>query len=254
MDSMESMTMTAVSTALAAMNTSSMTMPNMPSNASNAAAMPTMPSMDGFLSSSWHIRSRGMFAGSCIGTICLVLCLEFLRRMGREYDAFILHRASLRQAYLPGSASVIPVKRSGKKRKASRGTDPNCPCDCPRDDDEITTIPGRESSNAKLAGSNGVTPVATEGVHSLDGGAADRKSSDVLAPYRPSPTEQVIRALFHTVQFAVAYFIMLLAMYYNGYIIICIFIGAFLGSLIFSWEPLSLSKENDATQVTKCCG
>jgi copper transporter 1 len=45
------------------------------------------------------------------------------------------------------------------------------------------------------------------------------------------------------VQFAVAYFIMLLAMYYNGYIIICIFIGAFFGALIFSWEPLSLSKE-----------
>ena len=44
-------------------------------------------------------------------------------------------------------------------------------------------------------------------------------------------------------QFAVAYFVMLLAMYFNGYIIICIFIGAFLGSFIFSWEPVSLSKE-----------
>ena len=29
-----------------------------------------------------------------------------------------------------------------------------------------------------------------------------------------------------------------LAMYYNGYIIICIFIGAYLGSFIFHWEPL----------------
>ena len=47
-----------------------------------------------------------------------------------------------------------------------------------------------------------------------------------------------MRALLHMLQFAVAYFIMLLAMYFNGYIIICIFIGAFLGALIFSWEGL----------------
>ncbi|KAJ5735047.1 uncharacterized protein N7483_000172 [Penicillium malachiteum] len=60
--------------------------------------------------------------------------------------------------------------------------------------------------------------------------------------YRPSFVEQIIRALLHTMQFAVAYFIMLLAMYYNGYIIICIFIGAYIGSFIFSWEALSLAK------------
>lgn len=29
-----------------------------------------------------------------------------------------------------------------------------------------------------------------------------------------------------------------LAMYYNGYIIICIFIGAYIGSFIFQWETL----------------
>ena len=31
-----------------------------------------------------------------------------------------------------------------------------------------------------------------------------------------------------------------LAMYYNGYIIICIFIGAFLGSFVFQWESIGL--------------
>jgi solute carrier family 31 (copper transporter), member 1 len=58
--------------------------------------------------------------------------------------------------------------------------------------------------------------------------------------FKPNVFQQVIRALFHMVQFAVAYFIMLLAMYYNGYIIICIIIGAFLGSFVFSWGPISL--------------
>lgn len=57
---------------------------------------------------------------------------------------------------------------------------------------------------------------------------------------RPNVFQQIIRALFHMLQFAVAYFIMLLAMYYNGYIIICIIIGSFLGTFVFSWEPISL--------------
>ena len=29
-------------------------------------------------------------------------------------------------------------------------------------------------------------------------------------------------------------------MYYNGYIIICIFIGAFLGAFVFQWEVIGL--------------
>jgi copper transporter 1 len=41
-------------------------------------------------------------------------------------------------------------------------------------------------------------------------------------------------------QFGVAYITMLLAMYYNGYIIICIVIGAGLGVFVFSWEPIDL--------------
>ncbi|KAJ5544575.1 hypothetical protein N7461_006879 [Penicillium sp. DV-2018c] len=37
---------------------------------------------------------------------------------------------------------------------------------------------------------------------------------------------------------------MLLAMYFNGYIIICIFIGVFLGALVFSWEPLNFNEDS----------
>lgn len=58
--------------------------------------------------------------------------------------------------------------------------------------------------------------------------------------FRPSVVQQLIRALLHMAQFAVAYFIMLLAMYFNGYIIISIIIGAFLGAFVFSWETITL--------------
>ncbi|KAI5861160.1 Ctr copper transporter [Durotheca rogersii] len=72
--------------------------------------------------------------------------------------------------------------------------------------------------------------------------------------YRPTVFEQAIRALLHMVQFAVAYFVMLLAMYYNGYIIICIFIGAYLGSFIFHWEHLDVGRSpTSATQEPSVC-
>lgn len=73
--------------------------------------------------------------------------------------------------------------------------------------------------------------------------------------YRPKIWEQAIRAFLHMVQFAVAYFVMLLAMYYNGYIIICIFIGAFLGAFVFQWETLGMGSQTSATnEATVCCG
>ncbi|KAL4878394.1 Ctr copper transporter [Aspergillus karnatakaensis] len=62
-----------------------------------------------FLASSWHIRSRSMFAGSCIGVICLVIALEFLRRVAREYDAFIIQRATLKSQFLL-SSSPLPAQ------------------------------------------------------------------------------------------------------------------------------------------------
>jgi copper transporter 1 len=58
---------------------------------------------------------------------------------------------------------------------------------------------------------------------------------------RPSILQQIFRAILHAIQFGIAYIVMLLAMYYNGYFIICIFLGAFVGSFIFNWETLGLA-------------
>ncbi|KAI1500235.1 putative high affinity copper protein [Biscogniauxia marginata] len=78
-------------------------------------------------------------------------------------------------------------------------------------------------------------------------------------PFRPNIRQQAIRALLHTLQFALAYWIMLLAMYYNGYIIISIIIGAFIGSFIFQWERIGHRSDDEigagaAQESTGCCG
>jgi copper transporter 1 len=114
-----------------------------------------------FLSRSWHVTSNGMFAGSCIGVILLVLALEFLRRLGKEYDRKILREHQQKFKSLPESPHSSTSSGSGKNvsgvvSKAFRG------------------------GNATM--------------------------------FRPSIAQQAIRAALHMLAFAVAYFVMLLAM------------------------------------------
>ncbi|PVH88583.1 Tctr2 protein [Cadophora sp. DSE1049] len=142
-----------------------------------------------FIARSWHITSEGMFAGCCVGVILLVMSLEFLRRLGKEYDRFILRQHTRQQASI------------------------------------ITT--NSETGSSAVAGKDATV-------------ACTPQPSRGMAPFRPNIFQQMIRASLHMVSFTVAYFVMLLAMYYNGYIIISIIIGAWLGSFVFSWETVDL--------------
>lgn len=113
-----------------------------------------------FLARSWHVRSSGAFAGSCIGVILLVISLELLRRAQREFDRYLcLSQQQLRNDSEAGSGSKINV--------AGYGSSP----------------------------STGTTS---------------------FAPNRLKLWQQVVRSLLYMIQFAVGYFVMLLAMYYNG--------------------------------------
>jgi copper transporter 1 len=69
-----------------------------------------------------------------------------------------------------------------------------------------------------------------------------QSTTPLLTPqtFTPNLFQQLVRAFLHMAQFAVAYIVMLLAMYYNGYIIICIFLGAFVGAFVFSWHSMAL--------------
>jgi copper transporter 1 len=130
-----------------------------------------------------------MFAGSCIGVILLVMSLELLRHAGREYDRYLL-------------------------RKATR----------------------YYNSQTKSSECSIVQAGVSEPRNSLPCLAAE------LGTHNPRVTllDQIVRAGLRMLQFGVAYFIMLLAMSYNGYIISCITIGAFLGPFVFDWESRSM--------------
>ncbi|KAI1076245.1 fungal-specific transcription factor domain-containing protein [Whalleya microplaca] len=137
-----------------------------------------------FLSESWQIKSRGGFAGLCIGVILLAILLEMLRRTAKTYDRHLIRQRQKTVTFATTASNNAP-----------------------------------ETADGSLIAKCDHAAIPT-------------------AAFRPNIPQQIVRALLHTLQFALAYWMMLLAMYYNGYIIICMIIGAFIGSFIFQWERI----------------
>lgn len=138
-------------------------------------------------------------AASCIGVALLVVALEFLRLLGKQYEAMITAQLQRRgKAALAASAEI------------TNGTRQSC------------QPPGSPSI---------------------------RRRKVVM---RASPLQQTLRAILYAVTFGVAYIIMLLAMYANGYIIISIIVGAGLGHFLCAW--LSCTVEEDEEEEEKKTG
>ena len=85
--------------------------------------------------------------------------------------------------------------------------------------------------------------------------------------FRATTAQQLARAVMHAVTFGVAYIIMLLAMYFNGFIIISIFVGAGIGKFVCDWLVVKVpvgecyprptaqdTNEHAIHETTVCCG
>jgi copper transporter 1 len=51
-----------------------------------------------FISSTWHNNTKAKFAGSVIGVFLLVIAIEGLRRLARDYDRRIVNTAMVNHA------------------------------------------------------------------------------------------------------------------------------------------------------------
>jgi copper transporter 1 len=129
-----------------------------------------------------------MFAASCIGVAFLFVCLEFLRRVGKEYDAYILRQ----------------FQRQLRLQQA-----------------QIS----KESSNY------GDEPVAVSRLQ--------------FANFRATALQQLVRAVIHGATLCMAYIVMLLIMYYNGYIFISIILGATLGRFLCDWMVVRIPYDDE---------
>ncbi|KAI1171912.1 ctr copper transporter [Nemania sp. FL0916] len=158
-----------------------------------------------FLAESWRIQTAGMMAGSCIGVFLLAVLLEFVRRLGKEYDRSIVARAQ----HEVDSQAIVEKE-----------------------------VP--------------------------DSSPVRRIEKDQALRFRPTLAQQLIRGLIHAVSFGIAYILMLIAMSYNGYLIIMTILGAGFGKVVADWTTQKivvgaggspLSRElNSSEEATVCCG
>lgn len=176
-----------------------------------------------FLASSWHIKTRGMFAASCIGVALLVVCLEFLRRIGKEYDSYILRQYQRRVASLQYQPRASYISPKSKEVQYAEGCGPDASCAPPLPKQQFIT-------------------------------------------FRATPAQQIMRGIIHAATFGVGYLVMLMAMYFNGFIILSIILGAFLGKVLCDWMVVRLPMVSDQefdglievakgiSEPTVCCG
>ncbi|KAJ2902849.1 ctr copper transporter family protein [Zalerion maritima] len=245
-----------------------------------------------FIARSWHITSKGMFAGSCIGVVLLVMSLEFLRRSVKEWDRYLIkqHDAKYRgvSASENGSESgkdtimasgnacqPIPAFRPNVwqqairallhmmqfavayfvmlRRKLREGADtPTNAYGLCYNRLGTTESETQSARDFYLPATMRVAPEAKVLVDSAFG----REAVEKLCGHRLAAQLTTAKCSSLRVLFA-PQFLSVLAMYYNGYIIICIFIGAFLGSFIFHWEHLTAAGTGSTSatkEATVCCG
>ena len=72
-----------------------------------------------FLAESWHNKTKGAFAGSVIGVFLLVIAIEGLRRLAREYDRRLVKAAMLAAGATVGASS--PINEDGKNLSIAEG-------------------------------------------------------------------------------------------------------------------------------------
>jgi copper transporter 1 len=72
-----------------------------------------------FIASTWHIRTSGMFAGSCIGVILLTMSLEFMRRLVKEYDVYLARTHAARIRAIAGSENGDDSPKDGSSVPAT---------------------------------------------------------------------------------------------------------------------------------------
>ncbi|KAG9229142.1 high affinity copper transporter [Amylocarpus encephaloides] len=174
-----------------------------------------------FVSDSWHITSTAMFAGSCIGVVLLVIRFAFLRRLSREYDIY-----NCRQ-----HANSVPHTRTAAN---------------------ATYLHSNFQRSGGMGEALNPSSLSGKGEHQSEANGETGFPKHRVASFRPSLLQQLLRTVLFTLQAIVAYFIVLLAMHYNGYLFICIVLGILFGEFLFSWEVVSV-KPSENTRATIDC-
>lgn len=184
-----------------------------------------------FIARSWRCDTKGKFAGSCIGCFALVVVAQWLNRLSRQFDVELVKRHKLK--YLASQISESAITS----------------------DDVTSEFTSEDLQQITRESQLMTTMIALQRTFSHTWyfnfcGRQNNNQDDALekslsccssaASYQIYPTllDHIVRVTIFVLQWGLSYIIMLLFMYYNGYIIISCIIGAIVGRFLFNYEPL----------------
>lgn len=167
-----------------------------------------------FIAESWKTSTKGIFAGTCIGVFGLLLAINWWRRILSQYKIYC---AELRNEEV-------------KEYIASGGT-----------------VTERNTSNTHM------TPFFKTLKHEwfwrFDKNLCVEVDNKIYI--YPSVFEHILYCIGDTMEWSVHHCIMLLFMYFNGYVFISCMIGAGVGFMLFQNKPLE--KASGGSKVSKRC-
>ncbi|KAF5973009.1 hypothetical protein FBULB1_8472 [Fusarium bulbicola] len=214
----------------------------------------------------WYINSTVKFIITCVGVVLVTILFEFLTRVSTEWEYHKLARdaGNPQESYVPlAGIELAPLQpdpaqpaaaqpgpaQSADGQSAHAQSDPAQPADGRPGSAHSAHAPsvGAQSAHAQPMASR---PASASGPgNGQDASAGLNVGNNDVLPLFPRRVEHaLITTLLRTLVLVINYFIILMAVSFNGYIIICIIIGHSLGFFLFGRNPHPKSDKPNAYQ------
>lgn len=207
-----------------------------------------------FIARSWMNDTKGKFAGSCIGCFALVVAAQWLNRVSRQFDIELVKRHKMRYLARHMASNNAYDETSSELSLHELeliGSEPEWKA----------TLVALKKTVSHTWYFNFLRRNTLE--DPIEKALSCCSAVPALEIY-PTFLEHFLRAWIFVLQWGLSYIIMLLFMYYNGYIIISCLIGALIGRFLFNYEPLGTCGSGSASSNTvvahdkeendrKCC-
>lgn len=185
-----------------------------------------------FIARSWRNDTKGKFAGSCIGCFALVVIAQWLNRVSRQFDVELVKRHKMKYLAYFLSTSIADGVVSSELSQEDLGL-------ISQEPGWKTTLIALQKTLSHTWYFNFLRRNCNEQYDPVEKSLSCCSSAPAHDIY-PSLLDHIIRVAIFVLQWGLSYIIMLLFMYYNGYIIISCIIGACIGRFLFNYEPLAV--------------
>lgn len=179
-----------------------------------------------FISSQWKTSTKAIFGGTCVGCFALLIVINWWRRILTEYKIYCAEiREKEIQHLLDNGVEIKKIE------------------------DSFTHI-----STDNNVFSEFMIPLKDSATHkwywALNKNLSIEKGDKIYI--YPSIFEHLIYCVGDTIEWSVHHVIMLLFMYFNGYVFISCMIGAGTGFLLMQYKNINISRRGDNVSK-RCC-